>query len=525
LYINENVKNIDEGKEIAETLSKKFFNYGLSLESKSKSDEEVVSGVELSEEDRKELDRWFLGDERYKKVMGRLGSEYTQEDIEKERIRQFKGYFKALSRKGYSESINDEEVYEEDNVLKQFVQRIKQGIGYGKSQELLLPSQGPIKSVHESIEMGIKSAIEMPRRDFEESISDRAKNTIKEVELPTGDFFEESLKVYESLDLPRLKKELEFVKETRDLAIISEKELEIAKLVHKEVSKFPYEKYIDTPTEIKTEKRLSCVGASVLGGTILEEIGINYFVVDIPEHSATILVTSDGKIYWQDFLMEKDDEGYYKEITPDIVEDYNSLRVFLDNPDLRGEKVRISEWNPYKSFGTFKYSSTLEFYLYEGGVGKNMQIIHNLSMSARRNGDYELGISIAKQLVRLNPYSLRSYLVLGDLYEKLGTYVQAERVYQKAIKVNPKDTWGYKFLALFYERLNKPEKEIETYKKAIQQDDKDPTLYYVLGATLEEIKHKREAAEAYKKILLLEDVHEELFKEAVNKVIALRGRI
>ena len=36
VYINENIKDIDinKGKEIAEKLSKKFFNYGLSLESK-----------------------------------------------------------------------------------------------------------------------------------------------------------------------------------------------------------------------------------------------------------------------------------------------------------------------------------------------------------------------------------------------------------------------------------------------------------------------------------------------------------
>ena len=47
--------------------------------------------------------------------------------------------------------------------------------------------------------------------------------------------------------------------------------------------------------------KMNCLGAALLGGTFLEELDISYLAVDLPGHVSTILITSDGKWYRQDF--------------------------------------------------------------------------------------------------------------------------------------------------------------------------------------------------------------------------------
>ena len=103
------------------------------------------------------------------------------------------------------------------------------------------------------------------------------------------------------LKLPTLKAELEKVRKTGDKSLISSKELEIAKKVQEKVSSFDYQEKSNIPSQMVETTKLNCLGAALLGGTFLEELDISYLAVDLPDHASTILITSDGKWYRQDF--------------------------------------------------------------------------------------------------------------------------------------------------------------------------------------------------------------------------------
>ena len=111
----------------------------------------------------------------------------------------------------------------------------------------------------------------------------------------------ELINLTDALKLPTLKAELEKVRQTGDKSLISVKELEIAKRVQEKVSSFDYQEKSNIPSQMVETTKLNCLGAALLGGTFLEELDISYLAVDLPDHASTILITSDGKWYRQDF--------------------------------------------------------------------------------------------------------------------------------------------------------------------------------------------------------------------------------
>ena len=100
------------------------------------------------------------------------------------------------------------------------------------------------------------------------------------------------------------------MRQVGDIAKISAKELEIAQKIQKAVSSFSYkpQKNHDGspnyPSRMIETQFINCLGASLLGGGLLDAVGIKYWHIDLPGHVSTMLVTSDDKVYWQDFTPE-----------------------------------------------------------------------------------------------------------------------------------------------------------------------------------------------------------------------------
>lgn len=518
IYIQVNIKNIQEGKEIAEKISRKFFNYGLSLESKFKQDEEVVAGVELTEEEKRRLDKWLLGEKRYKRVMDRLGPNPTQEVIERERERHFRGYFKALSMKGYTES--NEVTETTDNKYANLWNRFLRTLKRESKNKRLLPKDGPIRRIHANTEIGIRSATEMPRKELETSIYRRGQRRLKQIEDLDFETISEDLNLYKSLDIETLRKELEMVRSSGDIKSISKRELKIAKLVHKMVSSMRYRKGVDTPAEIDMYKAINCVGGSLIGGNILSELGIQYFVVDLPNHSATILVTSDKKMYWQDFVNKNEQEdNYFEEITSDMIENPDSLGDFISEPNRFGIRVRLKD----SEYALTPFGQ-LNFYLLEPGIGQNLQLLHNLSLEFFKESRYELGFSILRQALRLNPYYIRAYAELGRRYGEIGDYEEAQKFLEMGIRINPKDSNCYKRLGKILMDQDRGEESVEIYRMGIEQDPNDVHLYYGLGMALEKTGKRKEAISTYKKIVALGLGGDEFIGDLIVRIRELGGR-
>ncbi len=474
-YIEENLDKVDKGKNIAEDLSKKFSNYGYDLESRVKKvnkDIEVVPPVELTEEDRNKLDKWFVGGKIYTKRIERITGKKEptpeemvihKEEIDRERERFFKGYFKALGSKGY-EGIEGEKPWERD--------------------------LGPISNIQEKTETGITNAIKGPEHQILESIFDRGlEGLLMELNVP-----QEKERLYDFLDIPGLKKDLEEVRRNNpdNLDYIAEVEREIAEDIHLAVvRRYRYKESSFKPSEILKGDYLNCLGSTLVGTALLDEVGIKYLYVFPPRHSTTYLVTSNGKLYIQDFTPQEEPFTHRPEtfeITNDMFEGKKNIL----------ELARITD-----SFYVKLKREEESIYITQNKDAMVATILGELGASLIETKQYSEAKKVLEKALELDPNNATIYNNLGGSYAKLRQRKKAIDTYKKAIELDPNHATIYNNLGNLYAQLRRHNHAIEAYKKAIELDPNKSDTYYNLGDQYVALGQYNHAEEAYKKVMEL----------------------
>jgi len=483
LYLSEYVPTLenDEGKQIAEDIAHDFYQYGLSLQHKVKKEDQIPQDTHLSQEDKTKLDEWFLGKEAYQKRLTRLGENSNEEQREEVRRKLLTVYFDALAREGYN--VDGEKTWE--------------------------TKVGPMQHLQNRTKRQIEKAIETPEREMKTAIFRRGVEKLvtemKEVgwRKAVNDFLTkigldpilEQRRLYDTLHIDNLKQELETVKKTGDATQISAKELEIAKKIEIAVSSFPYKDSdgSDHPSKMVETQFINCVGSSILGGGLLDEVGIKYLHADLPEHSATVLITSDGKVYWQDFT-PGNPRGNYTEINPDMVDG----EMDLSNVPESGTSLHFKEWNPYSYI-----EGKLRVTLFRPEIGLQCHILNNTGNTLSALGRNEEAIEAYKQAISVDPKCAGPYNGLGNALSALGRKEEAIAAYKQAISVDPKYADPYNGLGSALSALGRKEEAIAAYKQAISVDPKCAGPYNGLGNALSALGRKEEAIAAYKTFLKL----------------------
>jgi len=462
VYIHESVRYVQEGKDIAEELSNRFFNYGLSLENKTQKTNEPIPPTELTEEERRELDKWLIGKERYYRIMSRLGPNPSQEDIDRERQKHFKGYFKALSSKGSK----------------------------GDGNQPWERSVGPAAKIQEKAEENIRRRVHEPDLVLYGTASTRSNEMIKnKMKAPittdeeTGEVQDqkpiaEHQTLYEKLEIPRLKEELETVRRTGNIEEISKKEFEITKKIREEINTFEYKDLANNPSEIIKDNYLNCLGSTLLGTSLLDEVGIKYLIVDCPGHMMTFLATSDRKLYWQDFTPTKDREPNLindTEVTANMFEGNLDILTLAENSDSFNVVFKPNQ-------ETYNISSATD--------AKKYLLLNNLSGLIAIENQHKAALEILRRETEFNPNNVTLQGMLGSILLSFGlaeeekgneqeaekALMKAEEAYIKAIEINSNSHITYMNLArlLYYqERLFEAGK---VYEKATEIGF-DPILY------------------------------------------------
>ncbi len=443
LYLKEysSILDKDSGKEIEENIAHEFYQYGISLQNKKQYSDEVLAKTmltKISPKDKQEIDEWFLGKDVYQKRMERLGENSTPEQIEERRKKLIKVYFKALTIDGHRAEGE-------------------------KIQEVI---KGPAQHLQDENRTRIIRAIETPSTEMQEAIFRRGieklitemkeagwrKKTNNLLKKLGFDALFKQRKLYDVLQIHKLKAELKDLKETRDVIKISIEELKIAKKIQKAVSGFPYKTGKNNPSEMIETQFINCLGASILGGSLLDEVGIKYLYADLLMHSATILVTSDGKAYWQDFTPGNLKQNY-TEITNNMLKKPVNIADFskkLNNQELF---INFKEWNPYKHI-----KKDLIVNLSNPEIGLQSSILYNIGYALFRLGKYKEVIEAYKQAIKINPEDITSYNGLGNALNYLGKYKEAIDVYKQAIKIDPEFSNPYVGLRNSLRNLNKQRK-------------------------------------------------------------------
>ena len=384
----------------------------------------------------------------------------------------------------------------------------------------------PYYKFQEKVQSQILRVIQTPETELYTAIFRRGKeNLISNMLAPKGDnhmrnFLRKNLgvdllflktKLTDALKLPILKSELEKVRKTGNKSLISVKELEIAKKVQEKVSSFDYQTMANIPSQMVETSKMNCLGSALLGGTFLEELDISYLAVDLPDHASTILITSDGKWYRQDFTSwTAKIKRNYTEITPEIVENEQE-RIKLQE---QREGALVLNWNPYS-----KISDHLSIYVSSPENTFQSLIYNNQGAIFSNSKDTFKAKKSYKKSLQVQVNSVKAYNNLGADLWRLWRYDEAIQYYKKAIELDANYIHAYNNLGNTLSALEKYEEAIDCYQKAIELDQNYATAYYNLGEVFWKLKKYAEAIQSYLKFIQLADQEDsDLIEKAKKKV-------
>lgn len=480
--------------QLASGVALQFYQYGLLLQGRAIDEYKLADEVQLTEDDKTKVDIWFLDWEAYQKRLTRLGENPTPGEKDELRIKLLSVYFRALCREGFADSGD-----------RPWEMRV-----------------GPMQDLHDRTAKQIEAAIKTPARELNTAIFVRgAKKLVTEIQESPNMYegktsgwrggvnrFLKSLgfdvmlaqqRLYDSLQIDKLKVELSEVKASGNTAKISVKELEVAKRVQKAVASFPTKLATDeegspnTPTDMIKTQFINCLGSSILGGGVLDELGIDYAHVaftnsptsdTVFDHSMTILLTSDGRGYWQDFDPANRSPLNYREVTQDIgVIDFGNL------PE-SGRIVPVQNWTIS--------GRSIKCTVFRKHVGLQCQVLADLAQVLGNLGELDAAVVAGEQAVSVNPQYATPYVYLGVSLEALGEEARAIEIFQKALSIDPRSPLAYEGLGRIFQKEGRVEEAINLYRQIVDLEPTYTVARNALGNILLSTGRYEEAIEVYR---------------------------
>ena len=536
-YLARRLGGIHEGREIAEALALEFHEYGQSLAEGKRPEGPLgiddLTTQNLTPEETETVDRFLAGDilyeSRQKRAEQTTTSDPSKKDdpYEKERQKTLAQFFRVAE--------------------KAFTLESKSANGELQASTAQLKPWQSDTSIHgaflKRIEKAMTRKIETPTREFEMAIFRRGlekligemrergwKHAVNSFFNKIGlDLRVEQRKLVDVLHVSKLKTELETIRQTEDLAKISQKEREIADRIQWMVSRFPYQEDTNSLAEMVATQYINCVGASTLGGAMMKEVGLNYLVGAVPQHSILFLVTSDGQVEWRDMLNDSFNETLKDEMISGQKRDGRRLTVadivaFSKRPTPEGLMFDI-ESQKYREKLDWVQEGQRQFVtVFEPEYGQQIQVLHNTGNALFFLGRKEEAIEAYRQAGALDPKFAHFYHGLGVALSSLGRTEEAIEAYRQAIAVDPKLAYSYHGLGIALSNFGRTEEAIEAYRQAIVVDPKDAHPYYGLGIALSSLGRTEEAIEEYQKFIYLADKKKDdyLIKRADERIADLK---
>jgi tetratricopeptide (TPR) repeat protein len=497
VYIAKRLSSIKEGQEIAKALAEEFFEYGQSLIKGEKGEEffsiDDIAQQDIGPQEEEIIDRFLAGEslyqsriERFLKESSKLENEQQKKELlEKQRQKTLSQFFKSA--------------------WKAFELQERSSKGELKESSLSLKpwqSKAPIHTAFlQKVQQAIERQVESPKHELISSIFRRGMELLRK-NMPSAKkaFFhwkkgERILR--DELKIEKLKEELSKLRAIGTPEQVSKKEREIAYKIQSAVSRFRYEENTNNPSEIIANKHINCVGASLLGGVLLGEVGLNYLVASIPEHSILLLVTSDGSVVWLDMLHPFNNEDLKDEMIRGQKKDGQPLRVadivaFSKDPKPEGMVVDIEGDSYTKKVPWLKPGERQYLAIFGPEYGQKLQILYNKGAFFRNVGIkekdkqkqkefFEKSVEFYKQAIALGPKISGLYNVLGRVLVGLKNYEEAIKYLRESIKIDPNNYIAYSDLGDLFLELSDYQKAIECCYQAIKINPEYPHTYICLG--------------------------------------------
>ena len=431
IYIAQNIDNVHRGRQTAERTAKDLYRYGNALRTGNydeKTEIEEIAGNSLNDKQAEQVDTWF-GVDKLAKFKGKNPDD-TRKDM-------FAHFFEVTEKAKTSE-----------------------------------PHRKALERTQRRL---LEKPINQPQQELEDAFFRRG---LEKLANETGINLEGQQKsLMETLEIPRLKQELSDLRATSNISAISDKEREIAGKIQIAVSKMPYEDSLNGsfPSNIAERQYRDCVGASLLGGVLLHEAGINYLLLCEPDHSSTLLITSDNNVYMQDFQSRRPEAN--KKLRNSDIE--GSAQ---DGGPLTTEDIVAYSHSPSNTGLVFAIDSHHGFYARSPEQGHRVEVINNMGIALAMEGDYQAAVESFKHSLVLDKNDPNTYANLSQAYIDLGENEESVESAKKALNLDPRNGITYGVLGVGLENLGRREEASEAFKKAIELDpeNEDAKKYFEL---------------------------------------------
>jgi tetratricopeptide (TPR) repeat protein len=259
-------------------------------------------------------------------------------------------------------------------------------------------------------------------------------------------------------DISALKAELDFLRTQGDSVALGKREQEIAKMFQEAISAYTYERTTNHPTDILAKREMNCVGASLIGGMLLEKVGIQCVLARGGSHSFLLIVTSDNKVWWQDMQDGKEiSELNNQELTTEKITGINEGNTSVSPSDIVAY-VR----NPTENSMTFGVNLehwgksnpiTIDSFL----SGIERQELVNTGFQLTNSGKHKESLEILEIAIQKSPNVADAYLGLAKALRGLGRYEEAITKCKKALELDPVYSYAQDEIDKITVQLNQPE--------------------------------------------------------------------
>lgn len=516
IYMAQRVDGIDQGKGLAENLAQDFYTYGCALATGEKSqpaDLAKIAETKLTPEQVDQVDRWLAGDELYASRRARAeklalsNPEKRNEIIEDERQKALAQFFrisqKAFDTKQHTGESRDSSLkpWEKTTPIREaFIARI-----YDQIQKAVkTPKQELISSISRR---GLENLVKEMRANI---LPEDLRNTFKDLfSLIGGDFMAQQEKLYNVLNIPSLKAELEEVRRTGDTGKIGEKELEIVSKIQDHIRTLPFKEHSNNPSEMVAEGYINCVGASALGGGFLSELGTNYLVGNVPDHSILVLTTSDKRVVWLDMLNYVPNETLTDKMIQNTARGGRVLKVsdvweFSQRPTAGGLTVDIDSETFRSQLPHVKEWQSSYLTLLPPKTGHLVQLLNNTASLLHIADMKEEALEADRLAIAIDPKIADLYKNFALTLSSLGRYDEAIEAARQAIALDPKHYDSYEHLGKALVKSNRLEEAVGVFSKALEIDPKAVETYDALGSVFISLKRFNEGLNLYHELIQID---------------------
>lgn len=519
VYIYSRFDLCNQGKDIASSLAMNFMEYGYTLENGRKMEKneilESFVGIKLTGEEIEAVEKFLIGEDLYKSRKERLDNEIAisgqnkEEAYEELRVKTLSSFFRTLD---LAFKLEEKENRQKSTLDTSEPWKIRESVHTYFIKKLTSAIIKKVESPKTDLYLSIYERGEKKLLDNMEAVSWRSSLNFQFKKLSIDLKLSEKT-LYESLNVPRLKKELKDVRQSQNPKKITDKEREIAEKIQRKIKRLYYWPEANIPSEMVKQRLINCVGASILGGALMDEIGLNYLVADVPGHSLLVLLTTDGGVEWRDMILTLENE----KLTDDMISGFksdgsrltlNDIIQYSKKPTGEGISFEIDKSKYPNKFSWIGKQHKQTVVLREPKYGQQFQIMNNMGafQIKYKEGDVlskmkiDKGIQFITELISIAPEKSIYYDIMAKLLEKSDDKREKSiYYYQKAISLDPDNVEFYIDFGNCLISLGQREAGQKSFDKAISLTPIEN--YDSLGFKFLCLKYYDEAIKSFNKAL------------------------